>query len=58
MDGNKLIELALELGFADAAVIRTDELVFRSRISNAVRRKPMRKIRRELRLPARLRDGR
>ncbi len=28
MDGKKLIELALELGFADAAVIRTDELVF------------------------------
>ncbi len=28
MDGKKLMETALELGFADAALIRTDELVF------------------------------
>ncbi len=28
MDGNKLVDLALELGFADAAIIDTDKLVF------------------------------
>ncbi len=28
MDGKKLIETALELGFSDAAIIKTDELVF------------------------------
>ena len=28
MDGKKLIDLALEIGFADAATIQTDELVF------------------------------
>ncbi|MDE6896482.1 MAG: DUF2284 domain-containing protein [Lachnospiraceae bacterium] len=28
MDGKKLVDLALELGFADAAIIDTDKLVF------------------------------
>ena len=56
MDGKKLVDLALELGFADAAIIDTDKLVFVPAFRTLCEENQCGKIRRQLCLSARLRN--